>query len=260
MSNSPDFPSSDDPSAFPATPEELEDLDAAFDFNSPPGADAEAIPNTTQLTMAPTPITLVETAFLASTSGMLWLVNSYFPMGPVLRTFFSVPVALAFLRRGRRASVMTMVVASLLLSVLMGPSRSILFVMPYGLLGVLLGWLWRRGASWWLSIGLGSALAASGLFFSIGLLSLLSGEDLWLYVTTQISGLVDWLFLKLGLLAQPSLQVIQVAAALMVLVNAVLYLFLVHLVSWLILERLGNPIPDPPDWLRFLLAYEDDTP
>ncbi|MBD2101254.1 DUF2232 domain-containing protein [Leptolyngbya sp. FACHB-261] len=261
MPDSSDPHSLDDLPTLPATAEEMADLDAAFDFDSQPKEETTAQPdqrNSTQLT--PPPLVLVETAFLASTSGMLWLVNYYFPMGPLLRTFFPVPIALAFLRWGSRASVMTTVVTGLLLSVLMGPDRSIRFVIPYGLLGVLLGLLWKRRASWWLSMGLGSVVAAFGLFFNIALLSVLLGEDLWLYLTTQISGLVDWLFFRLGILAQPSLQAIQVVAALMVVINAVLYLFLVHLVSWLMLERLGNPIPDPPDWLRYLLAYEEDTP
>jgi hypothetical protein len=41
---------------------------------------------------------MVETAFLASTASLIWLINSYFPLGPVLRIFFPVPIALVYLR------------------------------------------------------------------------------------------------------------------------------------------------------------------
>jgi hypothetical protein len=94
------------------------------------------------------PLAMVETAFLASTASLIWLINYYFPLGPVLRMFFPVPIALVYLRWGNRASWMAALVSGLLLSVLMGPTRSILFFIPYGLMGVQLGALWRRQASW----------------------------------------------------------------------------------------------------------------
>src|SRR4028119_2317976 len=50
------------------------------------------------------PLILVETAFLASTASLIWLFNYYFPLGPVLRIFFPVPIALVYLRWGNRAS------------------------------------------------------------------------------------------------------------------------------------------------------------
>lgn len=199
---------------------------------------------------------MVETAFLASTASLLWFVNYYFPMGPLLRIFFPVPIALLYLRWGNRASWMGAIVSGLLLSVLMGPTRSILFVIPFAFLGVLLGATWRRDSSWWVSIGLGTLLGALGFFFRFWLLSILLGEDLWVYVTTQVTELVEWVFMRFGLLAQPSLSLIQIAALVLVLVQNVIYLFVVHLVSLLLLDRIGNPIPRPPKWIQIMLDYE----
>ena len=34
---------------------------------------------------------MVETAFLASTASLIWFINFYFPLGPVLRVFFPIP-------------------------------------------------------------------------------------------------------------------------------------------------------------------------
>ena len=200
---------------------------------------------------------LVETAFLASTASLIWLVNYYFPMGPLLRIFFPLPIALAYLRWGLRTAWMTAVVSGLLLSVLMGPTRSILFLIPFGLLGVQLGALWRRQAGWTISIGLGALLGSLGTFFRVWLVSILLGNDLWLYATVQITQLLEWIFLKLGLLIQPSLSLVQAIAVVLVLINNTIYLFAVHLVASLLLERLGNPIPPPPEWVEVLLDYED---
>ncbi|MFN6066311.1 MAG: DUF2232 domain-containing protein, partial [Pseudanabaena sp.] len=41
------------------------------------------------------PRAMVETAFLASTTAMLFLINYYFPLGPLLRMLFPLPTALA---------------------------------------------------------------------------------------------------------------------------------------------------------------------
>ena len=43
----------------------------------------------------------------------------------------------------------------------------------------------------------------------------------------------------------------------MILVNNIVYLFVVHLVALLLLDRLGNPIPRPPSWVQVLIDYEE---
>ncbi len=204
------------------------------------------------------PLVMVETAFLASTTALIWLINYFFPLGPLLRVFFSVPIALSYLRWGRRTAWMTTLVACLLLAVLMGPPRSLQFLMPYGFLGVVLGGLWRRRVSWPVSVGWGTLVAASGLFFQIGLVSLLLGENLWLYLNRQVTNLLDWLFIKLGLLMQVDITVVQIISSVMIVFNAALYTLVVHLVAWLLLDRLGNRIPSPPRWIQVLLDYEED--
>jgi uncharacterized protein YybS (DUF2232 family) len=203
------------------------------------------------------PLSLVETAFLASAASLIWLVNYYFPLGPALRIFFPLPIALVYLRWDRRAAWMAALAAGLLLSVLMGPTRSILFVMPYGVMGVLFGWLWRRQAPWRWSIVMGTLLGAIGLFFRIALVSVLLGDDLWLYVTTQVTGFLDWLFVKLGLLIRPDVTVVQILATLGIVLNNLIYVSVVHVVSWTLLERLGTPIPPPPRWVRVILDADD---
>ncbi len=199
------------------------------------------------------PIILVETAFLASTASLLWLLNYYFPVGAVFRIFFPIPIALMYLRWGHRAGWMTALVSGLLLSVLMGPTRSILFVMPYGLMGVQLGACWRRRAGWLVSICLGALLDCLGVFFRFGLTSLLLGEDLWMYLMARIRDLSEWIFLQLGILAEPNIIIIQILAVGLILLSSFVYLFVVHLVALLMFERLGNPIPKAPAWVDTLM-------
>lgn len=199
---------------------------------------------------------MVETAFLASTASLIWFINFYFPLGPVLRIFFPIPIALVYLRWGNRAAWMAAVTSGLLLSVLMGPVRSLLFVIPFALMGVLLGATWYRRVSWIVSIVLGTLLGTVGVFFRLWFLSVLSGEDLWVYVINQVTALIEWFFLKFELLMTPNLLLIQLGAIALVVLNNLIYLFLVHLTAWLLFDRLGNPIPRPPHWVQVLMDYE----
>ncbi|MEL6787933.1 MAG: DUF2232 domain-containing protein [Cyanobacteria bacterium J06607_15] len=200
-------------------------------------------------------VVMVETAFLASAASLVWLINFYFPVGPILKIFFPIPIALIYLRRGNRASWMAAVVSGLLLLVLMGPTRSIIFFMPYGLMGVLLGACWQKGLSWSWSVSLGATIGSIGLVFRFWLTSLLLGENLWVYVITQITKFLDWIFFRLGILAQPDFALIQVLAIASIIIQNLVYLFAVHLVALMLLDRLDNPIPRPPEWVRVLLDY-----
>ncbi|WP_016950558.1 DUF2232 domain-containing protein [Anabaena sp. PCC 7108] len=213
-------------------------------------------PLTHPLLKVDAPLRMVETAFLASTASLIWFINFYFPLGPVLRIFFPVPIALVYLRWGKRAAWMAALTSGLLLAVLMGPVRSILFVMPFGLMGVLLGATWYRRVPWIVSITLGMLLSTFGVFFRLWLLSVLSGEDLWVYVITQVTEIIEWIFLKLEILATPSVFLIQVGAVVLIAFNNLIYLSVVHLAAWLLLDRLGNPIPRPPHWVQVLMDYE----
>lgn len=202
------------------------------------------------------PLRMVETAFLASAGSLIWFINFYFPLGPLLRIFFPIPIALVYLRWGKRASWMAAITSGLLLSVLMGPLRSLLFVMPFAFMGVLLGATWYRRVPWIVSITLGTLLGSLGVFFRLWLLSVLSGEDLWIYAINQVTEIIEWVFLKLELLATPSLFMVQIGALALVVLNNFIYLFMVHVAAWLLLDRLGNSIPRPPEWVQVLMDYE----
>lgn len=235
---------------------------ATAQTDEPSEAKASGIPvaGTARTTSPPpmpkAPLAMVETAFLASAGSLIWLINYYFPLGPVLRMFFPIPIALVYLRWGYRASWMAAVVSGLLLSVLMGPTRSILFFIPYALMGVQLGAFWRRQSGWVFSIFTGALLGTLGFFFRFWLLSVLLGEDLWVYVMTQVTELLEWGFIRLGLLVEPSLLLIQAIAVVGIAISNIIYLFVVHLVALLLLDRIGNPIPRPPEWVQVLLDYE----
>lgn len=242
----------------PPDPDELAAVETYLDYR-PPDLEASAQPPARRPDVGPA--AMVETAFLASAASLIWLVNAYFPPGPLLRIVFPLPIALVYLRWGHRAAWMAALVSGLLLAILMGPPRSLLYLMPYGLLGVQLGWLWRRGASWYAAIGLGTLLSALGFFVRLWLLSLMLGEDLWVYLINQATQVINWILERLvnlgvlewGSLSQTNTTLVQIVALIIVLISSLVYLFTVHLASWLLLERLGEKMPTPPGWVQRLL-------
>lgn len=202
-------------------------------------------------------LVITETAFLASAAALIWLIDFYVPAGPLLRIFFPIPVALIYLRWHRRAAWMGAIVSALLLSVLMGPPRSLQYLLPHGILGVVLGGLWKRKAPWPLSLWWGAVLGSVGFFFQILVVSALLGENLWVYVNQQVTGFLDWILVQLGILVIPSFGLIQVTAVVLVFCQSYVYALIVHMVAWRLLARLGNPIPDPPAWLEAILVDRD---
>lgn len=254
--------------ADPTTRDSDLDLDAesnagASELSAAEGADGAALVALKPRTVPP-PLSLVETAFLASAAGLIWLVSYYLSVSPWMRILFPTPIALVYLRWGGRAAWMAALVTSLLLSVLMGPYLSLLFFIPYGLLGVQLGAMWKRDSPWALSIGIGTLIATFSFFFRIWLLSLLLGEDVWAYLTNRIADFVDWGtailvgwgILGIGAFGRPDVTLVQVLTLGAVILSDIVYLFTVHLGAWVLLNRLGNPIPDPPEWVQVLLEDE----
>jgi uncharacterized protein YybS (DUF2232 family) len=129
----------------------------------------------------------------------------------------------------------------------------VLFAMPYGLIGIQLGAFWRRGIGWGWSILTGAILDCSGFFFRFWLASVMLGEDLWGLFMARATDLLNWGLERLGILAEPNILSVQMAAIGLLFVNSLLSLLITHLMALLLFERIGGPIPRPPRWLEDML-------
>jgi uncharacterized protein YybS (DUF2232 family) len=183
----------------------------------------------------------------------MWLINAYFLGGQALKPVLAMPLILVCLRWGQRSGWMAVVVSGLLLLVLMGPTRSVLFTIPYGLIGLQLGFCWRRGWNWGASLLTGTLLDCGGFFFRFWLASLLLGEDLWSLLLARATDIAGWVIERLGLLMEPNIWFVQGVAIGLLLMNSFLSLLITHLLGLLLFERVGGPIPRPPRWLEEML-------
>lgn len=200
---------------------------------------------------------LMDTAYLAAATGLLWLALYYLPVGsPLFRLALPLPLALLQLRHGWRCAVEGQVVACLLAVALMGPIRGPLLLFPYGLLALWLGWCWRRKLNWWLSWSVGSLIGAAGFLVRVAVLSVLVGENLWVVITTAAAGLLERLAGLLDLASAIDLAQVQLAALLLVLVQNGIVVLALHAVAYWIFPRLQAPISEPPPALRALVALD----
>ncbi|MFM2079524.1 MAG: hypothetical protein RLZZ124_877 [Cyanobacteriota bacterium] len=200
---------------------------------------------------------ITDSAYLAAATALLWAGLYYLPVGGALfRLALPLPLALLQLRHNGRCALEGVAVASLLLVALMGPVRGPLVLFPYGLLALWLGWCWRRGASWWLSWGVGALIGAAGFLVRVAVLSVLLGENLWVLITTAAAQLLERLSGLLQLGGGPDLLQVQLMALALVLVQNLIYVLVLHAVAYWIFPRLASPIAEPPELLRPLLALD----
>ena len=200
---------------------------------------------------------LVEGAYLAATTGLLWLALYYLPVGGALfRLALPLPLTLLQLRRGGRSGVEGLLLAVLLMTALMGPVPGPLLLFPYGMLAIWLGWCWGRGLSWWLSWSVGVVLGTLGFLVRVLVLSLLVGENLWVVITRAGAGMLDRLITLLHLPLSADLANVQLMALLLVVVQEVIYVLSLHALAFWIFPRLRSSIPEPPRLLHGLVALD----
>ena len=200
---------------------------------------------------------LMDTAYLAAATALLWTALYYLPVGsPLFRLALPLPLALLQLRHGWRCAVEGVVVTALLLLALMGPIRGLLVLFPYGTLALWMGWCWRRGASWWWSWGLGSLIGAVGFLVRVAVLSVLVGQNLWVVITSAAAGLMEKLASLIGHSGAVDLAQVQLLALVLVLFQNVVVVLVMHAVAYWIFPRLKSPIPEPPELLRVVVAMD----
>ena len=202
-------------------------------------------------------IRLVEGAYLAATTGLIWLALYYLPVGGALfRLALPLPLTLLQLRRGGRSGVEGLLLSVLLMTALMGPFRGPLLLFPYGILALWLGWCWGRGFSWWLSWSVGVVLGTLGFLMRVLVLSLLVGENLWVVITRAGAGMLERVITLLHLPISADLGSVQLMALALVVLQELIYVLSLHALAFWIFPRLRSSIPGPPRMLHGLVALD----
>ena len=191
---------------------------------------------------------LIEPSYLASLASLLWIALYYLPVGGALfRLILPLPISLLQLRRGTKVALDGIFVQILLLIILMGPIRGPLFLFPYGILSLWLGWCWLKNKSWWFSLFSGILIGASGFLIRVFALSILVGENLWILVTRASYGLIQKFVSTMDISWFPSTTSIQLVAIFLVVFQEFVYVFTIHIIAYAVFPRLKSSIPQPPN-------------
>ncbi|XP_065851766.1 uncharacterized protein [Euphorbia lathyris] len=95
---------------------------------------------------------LVECAMLAAVTGLIYFLSNSLSIENYFGCFFSLPIVISSMRWGVAAGRKTMVATAMLLFVLSGPLKALIYLLTHGIVGFTMGSLWRLGADWRLSI------------------------------------------------------------------------------------------------------------
>ena len=196
------------------------------------------------------PLRLVESAFLSSVIVLVWIADLFFTTGPFLSVVIALPVLLASLRWNPRTAGLVVTVSTLLLTVFLGPTRSIRYLIPFGVVSLFLAWSWRRGWSWGRTIPLGAVLMTLGEIFRYALLSLVLGENWFVWLAHQVVNGVQWASQWFGMYIKLSVWQVWLLFLVGSLAGQLVYMLAVHVVARFSLKRLGYDTALAPQWLE----------
>ena len=170
-----------------------------------------------------------------------------------LRLILPLPMIILHLRRGTKTALEGLIIQFLLLFIIMGPVRGTLFLFPYGILALWLGWCWFKAKSWRLSLTIGVIIGTLGFFLRVIALSFLVGDNLWVLITRASYGLIEKFIGFFNLPFSPSILSIQICAIFLIFFQEIVYVLTVHIIAYSLLPRFKLVIPDPPRLLNSLV-------
>ncbi len=200
---------------------------------------------------------MVETSYLAAATSLIWIALYYLPIGGAFfRIALPLPLALLQIRRGSSAGSEGVCLLVILLVALMGPVRGPLVLFPYGILSLWLGWCWSKRISWWFSWGVGVLIGTIGFLIRVALLSILVGENLWTVITRAGSIFLERFIDLFNLPYIPDLFFVQLAALSLIIFQEIIFVLTLHAVAYWVFPKLKASIPNPPELLNGIIAWD----
>lgn len=195
---------------------------------------------------------LVETSMLAAVAGLSYTFATLLKLEGYLSYVLPLPVVLASVRAGVRASCSCVFVVFLLLFVLMGPVRAVTYVLVYGLLSLSLGASFRLNLPWTVSVPLGACARILGQWLYVLVTSWVTNENLLELLITNAQTLLDNMSSWMGSSGSASFSGVAITLASMLVVNALFYVYMMHILYTILLGGMGYQVRPLPKQLRRL--------
>lgn len=217
---------------------------------------------------------MVEAGIMSSVSIIFALISAYVPLlGVLVNLFWPVPIILLGVRHGLKWSIMSTIVAGVLIAVLVQPLHALTTVVGLGLIGIVLGYTFRRKMNpaitifWGAVASLISKVAILGLgMVTLGVNPLASMPEVMEKAIVQALdiyrglGAPEQVLEQMRNQLQPMVTIMPIVIPASLLLAAVADTFLNFLIAKAVLKKLGNPVAGfPPfkDWVlpRWILYF-----
>lgn len=197
---------------------------------------------------------IVETAMLAAVAGLSYSVATLLKLEGYLSFVLPLPIVLAGMRGGPLACTKALFVAFLLLFILLGPYRAVTYILIYGLLSLALGVSWTLRLPWVISVPLAAVARVIGFLLYFSLSSWISNENLMALMLNNIHNMLDQIATIIGGSGAPSMTAVGITLASLLLVNAIFYVSMMHLLYILILKNMGYETRPLPRFIQSLIG------
>ncbi|CAD6340561.1 unnamed protein product [Miscanthus lutarioriparius] len=193
---------------------------------------------------------LVECAMFAAIAGLAYFLSNSLAIENYFSCFFPLPILISSLRWGLEAGRKTVVATVLLLFTLSGPVKASTYLLMHGVVGLIMGTVWRLETNWIVSILICSIVRALGACGYVLVSSFLIRENILALITVNIHASLTYILTAAGVNTIPSMDAIYVLFGTLLLLNCVFFIFLLHIMYTVFLMKLGiKSSLRPPRWL-----------
>lgn len=193
---------------------------------------------------------LVECAMFAAVAGLAYFLSNSLAIENYFSCFFPLPIVISSLRWGLEASRKTVVATVLLLFTLSGPVKASTYLLMHGVVGLIMGTVWRLETNWIVSIILCSIVRALGACGYVLVSSFLIRENILALITVNIHASLTYILTAAGVNTIPSMGTIYLLFGTLLLLNCGFFVFLLHVMYTVFLAKLGiKPSLRSPRWL-----------
>ena len=193
---------------------------------------------------------LVETAMLAALGGLAYLLGSLLKFENTVGYFLPLPIILSSFRSSGSSGWKTMSATTFLLIVLLGPLKALSYLLLHGSVAATLGSLWTMKVGWWASITVSSMVRMLGQLAYLLLSSVTMNENFFGIVLNNVHSMLDQISAAVGATGAPSPSAVACMLFALLLVNSVIYSFLLHVAYRLILQSMGYQLGPLPGFVQ----------
>ena len=188
---------------------------------------------------------------LAALSGLAYLLGTLLKFENTVGYFLPLPIILSSFRSSSGSSGWkTMSATTFLLIVLLGPLKALSYLLLHGAVAATLGSLWTKKVGWWVSISASSMVRLLGQLAYLLLSSVTMNENFFGIVLNNVHSMLDQISATIGATGAPSSTAVACMLFSLLLVNSIIYCFLLHVIYRLVLQSMGFQLGPLPGFVK----------